>query len=413
MGIFPAFTLSVSNGGLVRDYLLYSTVAALFSESLSVHFGIDWRIFYLVLAVNLILMVFLWDFRLGKAHLATLLIVFLSGVVAVWRGPDTFGAFLAQFAGITVSSVYFFAFFRTQHRSVEEIFSVYAEAALLVATFGLIESLGFTLVRGTFYPVRSITTEPAHFAILVFPAFAYYLLKAVKGERCKGRAALMGLAVLLSGSAIAFANFLLVGLLVFRKRMTTAVVGLAIALFFLIAVYTADPHTQIRVNDTLKVFQTADVAGSNLSTYALLSNGYVTVSVLNKRPFLGYGLGGHKIAHKQFIDSLPGVEGADQKYLDINATDADSLMLRTASEFGMVGVLCILWFIWAYRAREDGRLAIINISILTYFSLKLLREGTWFSAEMYFFVWAYVFSSGRFAANRLRKLRLRPVSASA
>ena len=37
-------------------------------------------------------------------------------------------------------------------------------------------------------------------------------------------------------------------------------------------------------------------------------------------------------------------------------------------------------------------LAIINLSILTYFSLKLLREGTWFPAEMYFFVWAYVFS---------------------
>ncbi len=57
-------------------------------------------------------------------------------------------AFLAQFAGITLVSVYFFAFFRTQHKSVEEIFSIYATAAFFVAAFGLIKS--FTLSRSRY-----------------------------------------------------------------------------------------------------------------------------------------------------------------------------------------------------------------------------------------------------------------------
>ncbi len=67
----------------MRKYLLYSTVAALFSEALSVHYGIDWRIFYPILIVNLILMISLWDFRLRRGHIAALLLVLLSGVVAV------------------------------------------------------------------------------------------------------------------------------------------------------------------------------------------------------------------------------------------------------------------------------------------------------------------------------------------
>ena len=139
----------------MRNYLLYSTIAALFSEALSVHYGIDWRIFYAILAINFVLIMFLWDFRLRKGHLAILLILLLSGVIAVWRGPDTVRAFLAQYAGITVASVYFFAFFRTQQKSVEEIFSIYATAAFLVAAFGLIESLAFTLCLGlSFYPVK-------------------------------------------------------------------------------------------------------------------------------------------------------------------------------------------------------------------------------------------------------------------
>jgi hypothetical protein len=309
--------------------------------------------------------------------------------------------------------VYFYAFFRTQRKSVEEIFSIYAAFAFFLAVFGLIKSFVSTLLIGGFVPVRSVATEPAHFATLVFPAFAYYLFNAVAGEKCKGRAALLGFAILLSGSAIAFINFLLIGFLVFRKRMTTTVAGLAAAVVFFATIYAIDPHTQVRVNDTLKVAQTSDVAGANLSTYALLSNAYVTASVLQRRPFLGYGLGAHQFAHQQFIESLPGVSELDPDFMRTNATDADSLMLRTASEFGLIGVAGILWFIWAYRVRGEGLVAAVNLSILTYFSLKLLREGTWFSPEMYFFVWAYVLTSDRFTAKRTRNFALKTAAASA
>ncbi len=137
--------------------------------------------------------------------------------------------------------------------------------------------------------------------------------------------------------------------------MTTAVAGLAIASFLVIAIYAVDPHTQVRVNDTLQVIQTADVADANVSTYALLSNAYVTASVLQRRPFLGYGLGAHKIAHEQFIDSLPGFSELDPEFIDYNSTDAASLMLRTGSEFGLIGVLCIFWFIG-----RTGHAATIN-----------------------------------------------------
>jgi len=288
------------------------------------------------------------------------------------------------------------------------IFETYAKAAYWVSLIGLIIVPFQSAIVGLFMPVRSFMREPTHFASVVLPAAFYFVAKRNQGY--KKEAWVTVLALLLSRSATGYLGLMLGTILLLKNRRNGIIAVLLISITA-IALYAFEPHFQIRVDDTIKAVTTVDVTGVNLSTYALLSNAFVTACILQKHPLIGYGLGGHRVAHDEFIGDLPGSDTWDQESLEYNKNDADSLLLRTASELGLLGVLAEIFFIVTFFVRGNSEYALINCAILLYFATKLLRDGHWFSPEMYFFIWLYIFVAlehrrlGRKSAKQLQPLR--------
>jgi hypothetical protein len=236
--------------------------------------------------------------------------------------------------------------------------------------------------------------EPAHYATIVLPAY-YFALTNPKFSRFVWIVILIS--ILLSGSSL---GLLGVGLSIFlwfrRIDPVRLIAGAAlVAVFFGVAYTTYEPLQQ-RVDDTSRAFFRQDVSGVNLSTFFLASHFYVAVESASANPLTGSGLGAHELAHEKYVYKLNGVTEF-LPYLHINASDAASLMLRVLSDLGLIGVVLLIYFIAANYAPLPGDPSahvyhIISKAVLLYFFCKLFREGHYFSPEMYFFVFAYVFA---------------------
>jgi hypothetical protein len=374
----------------VKKYILYSTIWLIFLDDFFFFYKIQIKFVYFGLLVNFVLLLFYWDFKLHRNHVYALLYLWFSGLVAVLFGPDKLGNYLQQAIGITVVSTYFYLFIKYQPLSLEELFRVYAKGALSVSILGLAIVPFASLYLGRFSPVESISGEPTKFATIVFPAFYYYAANAIRERKDKGPALVMFVALILSGSAVGFLGILIAIILFTRHRTKYLIFAPVILLLLGALIYGSDPHFRVRVDDTFNVFKLGDVSGANLSTFALMSNAYVTGQVLQERPLFGYGIGGHIIAHEKFVGGLTGTDTLAE-WLHLNAIDADSLLLRTGSELGIVGLILVFVFLFKLFVRGRQRYSEMSAAILIYFALKLIRAGHWFPAELYFFVWLYVF----------------------
>jgi hypothetical protein len=394
--------------GTPRQYLLWSTVAGLFSSAAVVELGVDLYLWYPLMAVNLLLFVWLGAVRVRPGMWALAAVLALSGAVGLAQGSDTARLFAKQFLGILASVFYFSCFFRMAGDDAAACFRAYVRAAYWVAIVGVARMLVSIPFEGELPRLQSVLSEPAMFALTTLPA-AFYCLDRYRRERAYGKElAVIGAALLLSRSSVGYLGIVF-GLCVFFSRSwTRAAAGVVLAGGVGGALYAASSDFRTRVDDTLRAAQDLTVEDANLSTYALVSNAFVTARVLAEHPVAGNGLGSHLLSHNAMILDVPGVAMFesmilhDKKTMDqLNAADANSLLLRLLSETGIAGVAGVLFFLFRFRSPEPGEARAIHRAVLVYFFAKLLRAGHYFSPEQYFFVFAYCLTGARSAVARV------------
>lgn len=363
------------------------TIASLFAGGLKVTLGVDLRLSYLLVVVAYASILFLTPRPLLPVRplgiLAAWLIWNLAATVLI--GPDLlFAATLPQVLGIGFFASFFFIFFANSRLDAATLFESYVRVAIWVALLG-VPILVYTGLTADFWRLKSVFAEPAHYATTMTPATAYALATARKAP---GRAAILGGAMLLTLSLTGFIGLgLTLAFVVGRRWYTRVALGL-IGLAFLFGAYAASPEIRMRIDDTARVATTADFAEANLSTYALLSNLYVAWSAFSENPLLGAGLGSHKFSHDRFIGQLDGLETFEE-YLEQNKQDANSLLARTLSEQGLVGIFLIFLFMWRFRRATEPAHQPITSAIQIYFLLKLIRDGHYFTPEFFYMVGIY------------------------
>ena len=377
----------------MRKYILYSTILLIFLDTVIFSTSVDIKTFYFILLFNFPCVLLTWNFKLPKIYIITLTYLWISGLLEVVFGPDMFSLYLKEVMGITITSSYFYLFFKYQKRSPGEIFDLYARASVWVCIFGILLSSIESLVMHAFVPVKSILIEPSDFAIVMLPAF-YYYASAEKTREHRRRMWTILAAILLSVSSVGILGiFLSVALLLRRKSWGLFFAPVLVGVLFVFT-YASSEHFRLRVDDTVQSASTLDVSDANPSTYALLSNAYVAARALQERPIFGYGVGGHVVAHSKYLGDLLGPVGlADDTIINLNDRDANSLFLRAMSEFGLVGIALIIFFIVKFWTSGNTINSNISTAIFIYFCMILLRSGKWFNPEVYFFVWIYVLVS--------------------
>jgi hypothetical protein len=386
----------------LRKYLYYSTLVGVFSGGalLRIGIGFDLQLFYLLMIGNLLLMLLLAQFSIPKRLVLLALYLLASGFIGIRNGTDSVGLFVKQFLGIVISAFYFYNFFQLQDNRVQRAFHHYAIGAYWASIAGFI-ILPLQIVFTRQSRLQSVFLEPSHYTMVCIPALYYFACHWLVHRKYGRQVVVMLLAFAFSVSAlgvlgIAFGLFLILS----RYRFWKLAAPLLIAGFIGI-VCLASSEFRLRVVDTVVAIQKSDVEGSNLSTFALMANLFVTTRVFEDNPIFGHGLGSHPMSHAYYLEEIPGI----QSFIDVdaerlNATDAASLFLRSLSELGLVGVIGILTFIWYFHVPGHGPHAQISDAIFIYFFLKLLRSGIYFGPEQFFFILVYILNFRHYKAGR-------------
>jgi len=385
----------------MRKYIIYSTLFSVFSEAFLINYIIDLKLFYLIVFLNLLLISFYFPIKFSKNMLLILSLIFGFGIITIVLGTNSFSRLISQFLGIFIISYYYYSFFENGGMSVDYYFKLYSQFAYYLSVIGLFVFFSNLLFYMEIIPVKSVMLEPAHYCTVVLPA-CYYWFKNRSKERGLLKFFIIVLSIILSFSSLGILGILLGVFLVPRKinilkLILPTVAG--VAAFILLLNFV--PSFSMRVKDTVDSFINRDLSNANLSSYALISNLFVATESFKHNPIIGGGLGSHVISHQRIISTVEGTDNFGDM-IDLNAQDANSLFIRVVSELGLFGVFLVVGFIYKFYTVADEDYKIVSRSILIYFFCKLLREGHYFSPEMYFFIFAYWYNNKNFIAHSSR-----------
>jgi hypothetical protein len=377
----------------IERYIHFSTVWGIFSAILVWHAGPTIFFFYLIMLTNLLLM---WAFQtslvLPKWLAWFLLYLLATGILGTVRGTDSLGLVFKQLGAIALSAFYFANFFHCEGNRIDRAWASYVRAAYLFALAGILIWLEQCLQYHSMIRLQGLATEPAGFCVVITPAAYWYASQWLRFGRCRKETLWIALAIALSSSSIGYSAVAVGLLLLFGRRFTGVVVAAALVASLFVGLYLFSPDVRLRVDDTFGALVNSDVSNTNISTYALVSNVFITGRVLEEHPLLGNGLGSHVLSSARYIGDVPGEDLVEATGWDagFNTRDAASLTLRSLSELGITGFLGIVLFLIYFRVKGDGGHAVISNAILTCFFQKLLRGGGYSNPEQFFFVLVYM-----------------------
>jgi hypothetical protein len=379
---------------LLDKYIIYSSIFALFSEDFYFHYGIDVKLFYLILISNFLLLSINKKIKVPKNLLIILGFFIGHGVISYLWLQNPIKSLFAQVLGIALSSIYYYNFIKNY--GVKKVFNVYLNFAFYIALIA-IPMFYFQINSFSEFRLNGILTEPAHYAAIMLPA-TYVFLRDKKYLKL----GLMVITIFLSKSSIGYIGLGLILILPLLK--TKYFVKYAWIVFVIIgssAYYLStqwnkpvDENTSNvlvrRLKETNKSLGAVSTGKfekhTNLSSYAFLSNSFITKKIVLNKPF-GTGLGSYQYEYDKYHPLIkPPPYLVELKQSKINRTDANSLFLRMLADLGIFAVIIFIYI--GYRSYQVFRSEKKNMQQSTFFYLlvKLIREGHYFPPEFYFFL---------------------------
>ena len=97
---------------LLDKYIIYSSIFALFSEDFYFHYGIDVKLFYLILISNFLLLSINKKITVPKNLLIILGFFIGHGIISYLWLQNPIKSLFAQVLGIAMSSIYYYNFIK-------------------------------------------------------------------------------------------------------------------------------------------------------------------------------------------------------------------------------------------------------------------------------------------------------------
>lgn len=384
----------------LKKYLLYSSVFSIFTEAFYFRFIIDWKLFYLIILFNFIIIMTIKKIKYDMNFLLVLLFIFVHALLINSLLMIPYHLMISQILGIAIVSLYFYNLIPLY--TIDEVIKVYCKLCIYIALIGIV--LYLVNYNDSKYRLMSVFKEPAHFAIVIIPS-CYYYLKRKK----VGRFLLLFIALLLSNSSLGYIGCGLIFLIsnLNSKRFKYFLISFPIVTVVFIILYYQLPFFNMRVKETynsLNVVNTGKFKdGTNLSSYAFVSNLFVTKSNMMDHP-LGTGIGSHEYSYmKNYHQNIRPPKYLKTLKLDTsNASDANSLFLRICSEFGLIGLFGIIYILIIASKCFSSEELFFAQGIYIYFLLKLFRDGHYFPPEFFFFICIFYFMFQRFRKQYVR-----------
>ena len=274
-----------------------------------------------------------------------------------------------------------------------------------------------TLVKGTsigLYRVYSIMAEPYYLAVILIPAFYYYLSLIIGNREYRDRRVLFKFLVILLCFILTFstAGFMAIAimavLVLYNKGFFSfkkgKIIFLPIIIFVLgIGFLAAKDSVNVfkeKIEDTYKAFTERNfdyefVSNLNSSTFALYTNYAIAEFSFVRNPISGSGFGSHVINY-----DLMFTEYFDEIFLEtygsFNKQDANSLFLRLMSEMGLIGLGFMFFYLFKFFLKrkwllnkELAPIVLINQGVFIMMVLRIIRTGNYIGNGFFFFFFLY------------------------
>jgi O-antigen ligase len=372
------------------QYLLYSTVLSVFLTVMLTHKGIDIWYGYPIVIVNTAILMAQDRLIMHRHHAMIVLAATVISFIASARSGTPGVSIVAQVLGILVFSIYFFSMLTNFGLSVPRWLHMYCQFALGIVVLGFAMFVArhlHLLPPGRDGRLTSIYQEPSLFVYATLPAFGIYTNAYLRNRIYRLEVCLFFFAYVLAESSLGYLGILLIAFYAALPRLNfLRMIGFALAATAALAgLFFASANFRVRVVDTVVGIVTMNISHVNSSTFAFLSNAYVTVKTFFSNPLIGVGLGGYQFAYTKYIGAI-GSSVQDPDFLNLNMSDANSLFFRTTAEMGLLGLCALLGFlVVCSRVRGDQHIAIRN-ALMPYMIVRMSRLGAWFSLDLYFFV---------------------------
>jgi len=351
----------------------------------------------------------------------------------------SFFSSLKHFIGLIIFSLSIFSFVSVYRNRLIQIIQIYYKFALAIACIGILQPLIFVLLGISFIPQNLISgllivggsnsfspeimdilprsvglsSEPAHYAIILLPGVFVSLLVLVGKARHLGIhnrpiAWMILTGFVLSFSIVGYFGLILCFISIFSKnlkgnRLTkVSVVMIFIGVFY----FMSQTNLMSKINSLPSMFTNISgyqYASSDLTGFALASNILVAREGLKKSNYLGTGLNSHEDTYDEVIYSI---FSNSQVILELNKKDAGSFFIRITSEFGIPGILALIIFLIHYRLGKLFKSSpnkTINAICLVVILGYCIRNGNYFSVNFMLFsaLYYYTFSLQKEESNYL------------
>jgi hypothetical protein len=372
------------------QYLVYSTAFSIFLTVMLAHKGVDIFLGYPIVLVNTLILLGQDRLVMHRHHAVIVLAATLISFIASAHSGTSGVSIIAQVLGILLFSIYFFSMLTNFGLSVPRWIHIYSRCALgiVILGFALFVARHLHLMPpGRDGRLTSIYQEPSLFVYATLPAFGIYVNAWLSDRRYEVEVFLFFMAYALADSALGFLGILLIAFFAALPRLNF---WRMVMFFFAAAVaftglFFASFNFRLRVVETVVAIVKMNITNVNASTFAVLSNAYVTIKTFLSNPLIGVGIGGYQFAYTKYMPAI-SANVQDPDLLTLNMFDASSLFFRTAAEMGLLGLIVLIGFlVVCSKVHGDQHIAIRN-ALMPYMIVRMGRFGAWFSLELYFFV---------------------------
>jgi len=369
--------------------------------------------------VMCILLLYKWKNVTATLIFAIILLIHLLPGIFFYDYPHAKG--IQQVILVTVYFLGYSTFYRSCVRGTEEIWKKYTQACQIFAVLAFVQLFIFTATGyDPFLIGRSVSrlsggirlhayfAEPGVYATFLTPYVAYTILcwKSIKDTEKWD--VIVVCSYLLTMTSISYTLFILALLyrLLMSKYRVPSLMLIVIPLVY-VASLTVRQYASYSIQRGLfgqavaKISETGTALqrltprtfeNYNLSTYATTSNLWIATKAPMR--LWGTGIGTHPVNYERIYRS--SIIGYGQ-----NKEDAYSLFIRVFSEFGMAGIVMLVFFLFRYHNRSQ----MINVSILFYLVANLMRGGHYTFNGLFFFAFLYYMTSERRLLQQIESLK--------
>tara|TARA_B110000483_G_scaffold242878_1_gene330233 strand:+ start:4544 stop:5803 length:1260 start_codon:yes stop_codon:yes gene_type:complete len=386
-----------------KDYFFWVLFIILFGSG-HVFFKSPFEFYFHYIFLFPLTAFFIVKFGIPRFYFKIFAIPLLLGLFHVVLENNDFFTFFKIFAGLSISTLFFFFILYKYEFNNFKVFEIYCGACWMLCIFATIQIFSFLIefkpgynfswflnkwgfVRGGIigFRVNSILPEPTYLATSLSPAVYISIRNLIHKNNfifSKTQSIIVILISILTTSTVGYLGIIISIILSldFLRLRYVLFVAIIFSVGFMTAYQNVSDFSN-RVNSAkgLWIDQDFNINNTNNSSFVLYNNLHIAKENIKKFPIFGTGLGSHQTAFKKHTLTRSLI----QYDFEFNIKDGNSLFVRLCTETGVLGLAFIFIMIingFIYKSVVSDELdnhKIISHALLILIILVLVRQGNY------------------------------------